>query len=266
MDKLLDFKCMHQQAKLLFLPNAWDVLSAVVLEQAGFKAIGTTSYGVAHAMGFEDGQNIEFDDLLTLVKKILSAVKVPVTVDIESGYSDDIRLITENVLKLANLGACGINLEDSLKDDEPGLNDKEKQCALFKSIRGSLNSNGYRDFFINARIDTYLQKQNPFNETIERALDYINSGADGIFVPGLSEFDEIESVVNAISAPLNVMSLPGLTDSNQLNKLGVKRFSIGYAFSDATISFIEATAHSLYANKETKDLYTDQNISISFRK
>ncbi len=108
MDKLSLFKDMHFQSELLFLPNAWDVVSAMVLEQAGFKAIGTTSYGVARAMGYEDGQRIEFDDLLGLVKKMISIIGVPITVDMEAGYSNNIITVSHNVMKVADLCASGI--------------------------------------------------------------------------------------------------------------------------------------------------------------
>ena len=236
--------------------------------RAGRFAIGTTSYGVARAMGYEDGQRIKFDDLLGLVKKMISAIEVPITVDMEAGYSNNITTVSDNVIKIADLGASGINIEDSLKNGEPKLNDVNKQCALFEAIRNRLDSNGYGNFFINARIDTYLQNETPnetpFEETIKRANAYVSSGANGIFVPGLSQFDEIEKVVKSIEAPLNIMSLPTLTECDNLNKIGVKRFSTGYAFSDATISFIEKMANKLYAKQETKDLYTDHRISTSF--
>jgi 2-methylisocitrate lyase-like PEP mutase family enzyme len=264
MDKLSLFKDMHFQSELLFLPNAWDVVSAMVLEQAGFKAIGTTSYGVARAMGYEDGQRIEFDDLLGLVKKMISIIEIPITVDMEAGYSNNITTVSDNVIKIADLGVSGINIEDSLKNGEPKLNDISKQCALFETIRNRLDSNGYGDFFINARIDTYLQNETPFDETIKRANAYVSSGASGIFVPGLSQFDEIEEMVKAIKAPLNIMSLPSLTECDNVNKIGVKRFSLGYSLSDATISFIEKMANELYAKQDTKDLYTDHRISTSF--
>jgi len=264
MDKLSLFKDMHSQAELLFLPNAWDVVSAMVLEQAGFKAIGTTSYGVARAMGYEDGQRIKFDDLLGLVKKMISAIEVPITVDIEAGYSNNITTVSDNVIKIADLGAVGINIEDSLKNGDQKLNDVNEQCALFEAIRNRLDSNGYGDFFINARIDTYIQNENPFDETIKRANAYVSSGANGVFVPSLFQLDEIEKMVKSIQAPLNIMSLPYLTECDDLNKMGVKRFSTGYAFSDAVISFIEKMASGLYAKRETKDLYTDHRISTSF--
>lgn len=134
MDKLSKFKAMHQQEDLLFLPNAWDVLSAVILEQTGFEAIGTTSWGVANSMGCSDGEKIPFEALLSSARKIVSAVNIPVTVDIESGFSHEVDDIVNNVLSIADIGAVGINIEDSLKA-EPGLKDKNKQGDLINKIR-----------------------------------------------------------------------------------------------------------------------------------
>ncbi len=142
---------------------------------------------------------------------------------------------------------------------------KNEQCELIAKIKNKLEFNGYRDFFINARIDTYLQEKDPLDETIDRAIDYVNSGADGISVPGLCQSDEIEKLVRSIEAPLNVMSLPNLTDVSHLNKLGVKRFSLGSAFSDATISFIEENARILLSEQNTKKLYASCTINTSFK-
>jgi len=264
MNKTIDFKAMHQQEKLLFLPNAWDILSALILEQAGFKAIGTTSWGVANAMGYKDGERISFDDLLVLVNKMASVVAIPITVDIESGYADSETDVVDNVLKIADLGVSGINIEDSLNNNA-GLNDKNRQSQLISKIRNKLDGNGYHEFFINARIDTYLQKKDPLDDTIERAVDYVSSGADGIFIPGLWKSDEIEKVVTSINAPLNLMSLPNLTDTDSLNELGVKRFSLGPAFSNATISFIEENARTLFTEQDTKKLYDNCNVTTSFK-
>lgn len=264
MNKLSDFKKMHKQKEFLFLPNAWDLLSALVLEQTGFKAIGTTSWGIANFMGYKDGEKIKFDNLLALVKKMVSAINIPITVDMESGYSDDTTVVADNVLKIADLGIAGINIEDSLKYGS-NLRDKKTQCTLIMKVRNKLNENGYQEFFINARTDTYLQKKTPLNETIERSIDYINSGADGIFVPGLSKKNEIKKLVESIDAPLNIMSLPNLTDTSNLNELGVKRFSIGGSFSDTTISFIEENAQRLFTKQNTEKLYTGYDIKTSFK-
>ena len=116
MNKLSNFKIMHEQEELLFLPNAWDALSAIILEQAGFKAIGTTSWGVANALGYKDGERIQFDELLGLPKII--SVDVPVTADVEAGYSGHPDVVADNVLKIADVGAAGINIEDLSKTNK----------------------------------------------------------------------------------------------------------------------------------------------------
>lgn len=191
MNKLVEFKALHQQDELLFLPNAWDLLSALVLEQCGFKAIGTTSWGIANAMGFKDGEQISFGDLVTVTQKIIATVDIPVTVDIESGYSNDIKTIADNALRIAELGAAGINFEDSSKNNG-SLIEVSKQNKVIEKIRSQLDNNGFSDFFINARTDTYLQLDNPLEETIGRAKQYTESGANGIFVPGLAQEGDIK--------------------------------------------------------------------------
>jgi 2-methylisocitrate lyase-like PEP mutase family enzyme len=259
-----NFTSMHHQDELLFLPNAWDTLSAIVLEQAGFKAIGTTSWGIANAMGYNDGEKIEFSLFLNHVANIIANVTMPVTVDVESGYSTNKEVVAENVLKIANLGAVGINIEDSLKSTS-GLVDIQSQCDLLSTIRHKLDSNGYQDFFINARTDTYLQLNQPLNETLSRAMDYIAHGANGIFVPGLQKEDEIITLVSAIPAPLNVMSLPNLTDISYVNSLGVKRFSLGNSLSDSVTGFIEQKAQELLSEYNSERLYQGSPLNTQFK-
>ena len=264
MQNITDFKNMHEQNELLFLPNAWDIISAKILEQSGFKAIGTTSWGLANAMGYKDGERIPFKDFIYQVKNIIDAVKIPVTVDIESGYSDDISTVVNNVLEVAELGAVGINIEDSFKN-KTGLINVEKQCLLISSIRSSLNEKGYVDFFINARTDTYIQLENPLDETITRAKKYELSGASGIFVPCISEALDIKALINEISLPLNVMSLPNLNSIHELNDLGIKRFSIGNALSDASIAFIEKQVKDMIELQSSANLYSKSTIRTEFK-
>ena len=264
MNKLAHFKKMHTDDDIFILPNAWDLLSALVLEQSGFKAIGTTSWGVANAMGYTDGEKISFEQLLTLTTKMVSNVTIPVTVDIESGYSDDISVIADNALKIAEAGAAGINVEDSLIDGS-ALVDVAKHCKTLEKIRSRLDNNGYADFFINARTDTYFQLENPLAETLSRSTAYINSGVDGIFVPGLSTAQDITAIVEAIKAPLNVMSLPKVTDAKMLQELGVKRFSTGPAFSNTVINFIERKSSEVLAKQNTESLYKDCDVKTIFK-
>lgn len=239
---------------ILFLGNAWDLLSALILEKAGFKAIGTTSWGIANSLGYADGELIDFDRHLAIIQTIAENVKVPVSADIEAGYGEDRQTIVDNVLRTADAGVAGINIEDSLKQQK-GLREIKEHCDLLSKIRAALESHGYKDFYVNARTDTYFQRQSPLSETIDRAQAYVESGASGIFVPGVVEEKEIAEIVMNLSAPLNVMSLPGLTNCNKLKALGVRRFSFGNALSDQVIAYIEKSAAELLEHMDTSRLY-----------
>ncbi|MGE7273622.1 isocitrate lyase/PEP mutase family protein [Brevibacillus panacihumi] len=257
MNKIQQFNEMHTAKELLFLGNAWDLLSALTLEKAGFKAIGTTSWGIANSLGLADGELIDFDRHLGIIKTITENVKVPVSADIEAGYSEDINKIIDHVLKTADVGVAGINIEDSLKTSS-GLREISQHCKLLENMRTALDHHGYTGFYINARTDTYFQRQNPFMETVERAMAYVESGASGIFVPGLIDHDEIRDIAMKISAPLNVLSLPGLTNCHKLKELGVRRFSFGNALSDKVIAYIEKNAQELVRLMDTSHLYENE--------
>ncbi|EST51542.1 carboxyphosphonoenolpyruvate phosphonomutase [Brevibacillus panacihumi W25] len=257
MNKIQQFNEMHTAKELLFLGNAWDLLSALTLEKAGFKAIGTTSWGIANSLGLADGELIDFDRHLGIIKTITENVKVPVSADIEAGYSEDINKIIDHVLKTADVGVAGINIEDSLKTSS-GLREISQHCKLLENMRAALDHHGYTGFYINARTDTYFQRQNPFMETVERAMAYVESGASGIFVPGLIDHDEIRDIAMKISAPLNVLSLPGLTNCHKLKELGVRRFSFGNALSDKVIAYIEKNAQELVRLMDTSHLYENE--------
>lgn len=257
MNKIQQFNEMHTAKELLFLGNAWDLLSALTLEKAGFKAIGTTSWGIANSLGLADGELIDFDRHLGIIKTITQNVKVPVSADIEAGYSEDINKIIDHVLKTADVGVAGINIEDSLKTSN-GLREISQHCQLLENMRAALDHHGYKGFYINARTDTYFQRQNPFMETVERAKAYVESGASGIFVPGLIDHDEIRDIAMKISAPLNVLSLPGLTNCHKLKELGVRRFSFGNALSDKVIAYIEKNAQELVRLMDTSHLYENE--------
>ncbi|PKR84789.1 isocitrate lyase/PEP mutase family protein [Heyndrickxia camelliae] len=256
MNIIQEFHKLHTSEDILFLGNAWDLLSALTLEKVGFKAIGTTSWGIANSLGYADGELIDFDRHLGIIKSIAENVRIPVSADIEAGYGEDMNTIVANVLKTADVGVAGINIEDSLKNQE-GLRDVSGHCKLLSKIRSALDQHGYKDFYINARTDTYFQNENPFMETIDRAKAYVESGASGIFVPGLKQDEEIEEIASSINAPLNVLSLPGLTNCNKLKALGVKRFSFGNALSDKVIAFLENRAAQLLDLRDTSILYEE---------
>lgn len=255
MNKFEWFHSLHESDELLLLGNAWDLPSALILEQAGFKAIGTTSWGIAASHGFTDGELIDFNIQLNAIKLIVDHVNVPVTADIESGYGQDDDTIVGNVLKVANLGVAGINIEDSLKG-QAGLKEISDHSNLISKIREALIKDGFGQLYINARIDTYLlDHQDQLDETIYRGQAYVDSGASGIFVPGLKNAKEIQTIASSTHAPLNVMSLPELINGDELKKLGVKRLSLGGSMYRKTYKMLEQVS---------TELVKSQNASILF--
>ena len=254
MDKIKAFHELHQGDGLLFLGNAWDATSARMLEAAGFQAIGTTSWGIADSLGLPDGEKMNFSQHLKIIEEIAGSVEIPVSADIEAGYAEDPEAIIMNVLKTAKAGAAGINIEDSFKNRQ-GLRDITEHAELLKAIRSALDENGYENFYINARTDVYLQGEVSIEEALERAEAYASVGASGIFMPGLAEETAIRQLAEALHVPLNVLSLPGLTDSEQLREWGVKRFSFGNALSDKIFAIMREEAKRLISSSDASGLY-----------
>ncbi len=254
MSKIQEFNDLHCSQELLFLGNAWDVLSALALEKAGFQAIGTTSWGIANSLGYADGEWIDFQHHLNIIQAIAEQVNIPVSADIEAGYGHDEQSIIDNVLRTADVGVAGINIEDSFKK-QTGLRNITKHCHLLTNMRARLDNHGYKDFFINARTDTYLLLKHPFEETMMRAQAYSESGASGVFIPGLIDINEISAITSNVDAPINLLSLPGLTNCQLLKELGVRRLSFGNALSDKIIAYLSQHAAQLVKDQDTSSLY-----------
>ncbi|MBF0786032.1 isocitrate lyase/phosphoenolpyruvate mutase family protein [Muribacter muris] len=257
-------KHLIKENDCLIIGNVWDSLSAIVHEQAGFKALGTTSWGICNTFGYQDGQKISFDDLKGVVAQILKVINIPLSVDVEKGYANNHKDIVKNILTLAKMGCSGVNLEDSLISGE-GLQDIDNFCKLVKEIKKELLENGFDDFYLNIRTDTYLILKNPLDETIKRSIAYQNAGADGIFVPCLQQVNDIKAILNNITIPLNVMSLPNLTDIEELRKLGIQRFSYGNAMSDHIITEIEKATKTIIAHRCTSHLYDHPQLETNFK-
>ncbi|MCO7251895.1 isocitrate lyase/phosphoenolpyruvate mutase family protein [Pseudoalteromonas sp. Ps84H-4] len=240
MDKYQQFHQLHHQPTGFVLANAWDLSSAQFIQAAGAKALATTSWGIAASLGLADGENISFQTQLALVKSLTKHIHIPLTVDIESGYSNDPQQISQNVLALAKLGIVGINIEDSNKETN-ALRSIEQQCTIISEIKKVLNENGFGSLFINARTDTFFVSDRPFQATLERAKAYQNAGADGLFVPGLTNIEQITSLTNAIDMPLNVMAMSNFNSAKAAFAGGAKRFSLGNSLYDLVGNTIKST-------------------------
>jgi 2-methylisocitrate lyase-like PEP mutase family enzyme len=222
------FKSLHAQTAPLLIANVWDVPSATIAQKNGFKAIGTSSAAMASTLGFSDGENIPFSDILFMVEKINSAVSIPISVDIEAGYSEDPDITCDHIKSLVKLGVSGINIEDSkVIDSKRSLIDATKFTSFLSAIKNNLNKNNIQ-VFINVRTDTYLLGiHNALDETKKRITQYQNVGADGIFLPCITNDNDIRECVRHTPLPINVMCMPDLSSFNELAKLGVSRISMG---------------------------------------
>lgn len=243
------FRRLHQRESSapLVLPNAWDAMSARVIEDAGAKAIATTSAGVAFALGRTDGEGLTRDQMINAVERITRIVRVPVTADVERGYGDGTPAdVEETVRRVIGAGAVGINLEDA-----PGLNgttliEPDEQVERIAAAREAAEREGV-PIYINARIDTYLAQagapEGRFDETIRRARAYVGAGADGVFVPGVADAETIRRLVAEVGAPLNVMTGRGASlPISELRALGVARVSLGPALTLAVMAQIRRAA------------------------
>ena len=230
---------LHHGGQILVLPNAWDVASAVVFEQAGFPATATSSAGVAAVFGYPDGQHISADLMLDMVGRIIRAVSTPVTADLESGYSDPV----QTALRLVELGGAGLNLEDAREEDPATLIDLATQVELIRTIRSKTN------LVINARTDIYLagvgDPATRFERTVERLNAYRDAGADSLFAPGVKDADLIGRLVRAVKGPLNILGVAGGPLISQLQQLGVARVSLGSGPARAALGVARRLAKEL---------------------
>lgn len=219
----MTFRELHFQNTPLVLPNAWDAVSARLVERSGARAVATTSAGVAWSLGVPDGDQLSPQDAVAVVARVVRAVDLPVTADIEAGYGD----VASTVKAVLAAGAAGVNIEDG----------PEPQVRRFAQARAAGDG-----LFVNARIETFLFGVGGVRETVARAHAYLEAGVDGIFVPGVTEPDTIAELVERIPAPLNVMAGPGAPPVAELAALGVRRVSVGAAIAVAAYEHVAAAA------------------------
>lgn len=241
--KALYFHSLHGTQAPLALSNVWDVASALITEAAGAPAIATTSAGVAWSLGFPDGQRMGRQDAIAVVERIVNAVTVPVTADIERGYAETEHGVAETVRGILGVGAVGINIEDGSGAPQ----ELEERISVARQVAESA---GVR-LFINARTDVFLAgsggPQQLVEEAISRAARYISAGADGVFVPGVTDGARIAELAAAIPVPLNVMAGPGMPSVAELGRLGVARISLGAGVAQAAYTVAQRTAEELAA-------------------
>ena len=221
------FHALHGSG-ILLLANAWNAGSARLIESLGAKAIATTSAAVAWSHGYADGDRLPVKLLLETVAAITRVIRVPLSVDIEGGYSGDPATVGETVAAVINAGAVGINLED-------GTAHPDLLCAKIETVRRAAERTGV-NLFVNARTDTYLRNtvllERRLDETLARAGRYRSAGANGIFVPGVTDRAAIQELASTVRLPLNILARAGLPPATELASLGVRRLSAGSGIAE----------------------------------
>jgi 2-methylisocitrate lyase-like PEP mutase family enzyme len=239
------FRAQHHSGRILILPNIWDSMGAKLMELAGYPSVATASVATAVSNGYADGENIPFAQLLNIVSKIVSAVELPVTVDIERGFADNIKQLKENIKLLIENGGVGINLEDS-KPDHKGLYNIDDQCRKIEAVRETGIQTGV-PIVINARTDIFLLKieENAVSQAIERGRAFKTAGADCFYPILINNYEDVSRITGEVGIPVNVNLLKPISDLRHLEKIGVARVSVGPQLLYHVLTTMKQVAESL---------------------
>ena len=228
-EKAQRFAELHVKGAPLLLYNAWDAGSAKSIVAAGSMAIATSSWSIAEAHGYRDGEDIPITFVEQIVGRIVATVDAPVTVDFEGGYSEDDGQLSDNISRLIDTGIIGINFEDRLVKGF-GLYSVDRQARRIAAIREAAEQKGV-ELFINARTDVFFEHggdaAHAVDEALARAKAYAAVGASGFFVPGLVDDALIGRICQSVSLPVNIMVMEGVPSNARLAELGVARVSYG---------------------------------------
>lgn len=268
------FRAMHRGQRILMLPNAWDVSSARVIEEAGFGAIATTSAGIAFTLGYPDGQRISRNEMLQAVSRIAAALKVPVTADVEAGYGDRPEDAAQTALAVIESGAVGMNLEDASGDANHPLVELPLQLEKIAAVQQAARTAGV-PIVLNARTDVYLLQVGPvekrYDQALRRLTAFRDAGADCVFLPGLRDAATIGRMVKDLDFPLNILAGPGSPSIPELQQLGVARVSLGSSPMRATLGLLGRMAEELktsgtYHSLENAPSHDDVNRMMQGRR
>src|SRR4051794_16545538 len=247
-----NFHALHRKGDPLILFNAWDAATAKAIAKTS-PAIATSSGAVASALGYADGENVPLDMVTGLVSRMTAAVSVPVSIDLEAGYGDTPEAAAKSATTILKAGAVGINIEDGLSGGKRQLVSPEQHALKIKAVRAAAQELGIH-LFINARTDPFLLKfgspDDCLNEAARRAKVYADAGADGIFVPGLTDLALIEKLVQLTPLPVNIMVTQGVPEIPDLARVGVRRVSLGPWPMMAAMRVVGQAAAAVAATKQ----------------
>ena len=240
---------LHRGPKILVLPNAWDVSSARIFEDAGFPAIGTTSAGIAFSLGYPDGQKIPREEMLAAVRRIAAAVEVPVTADVEAGFGSTPEEVADTAREVIAAGAVGMNLEDGVEGKPDLLVDVNRQKEIILAVLG-VAAAARVPLVLNARTDIFLYGIGPAETRLTRAMERLNAyragGAQSLFAPGVKNKETIAQLARGVTGPLNILATVGTPPVADLQQLGIARVSVGSGPMRAALGFLDRMARQLH--------------------
>jgi len=255
-----DFRKLHHAEHILILPNAWDVASARVFEDAGFPAIATSSAALSVSLGYPDGERIEKKELFAAVKRIARRLTVPLSVDVEAGFGATIPDLVDTMRCAVEAGAVGVNLEDIANFEKETLFPLEQQTERILAARRTADELGI-PLVINARSDAYLyaagDQEAKFQELLRREIAYQDAGADCLYPMGLTNKEKIAKFVKFVDKPVNVMARKGAPTLPELKSIGVRRLSLGPGPIYATIALLRKIAQELMQKGSYETMLTD---------
>jgi 2-methylisocitrate lyase-like PEP mutase family enzyme len=236
-----------QAPEILVMPGAYDVLSAILFEQMGFKAIQGTSGGIAAALGYPDGEMMSRDLFIEVSGNFAAAVTVPFNADGERGYGDEVG-ITDTVRALVARGVAGMNLEDGAAKGSGGLVEMSQQVRKIKAVMETKRELG-SEFFLNARVDAFHvvtdDPKKALDEAIRRGNAYAEAGGDCIFYLSLHSAETIGRVIKEVKAPVSILAGPQSPSVGELQELGLARVSYGSGFLKAAVGAAKKLALEL---------------------
>ena len=258
-EKAESFRRLHHGKRILVLPNAWDVPSARVFEDAGFPAVATSSAGLMVSLGYQDGESIPKNAFIEAVGRIGKALSVPLSADVVSGFGKTAHAVAETVRRVIRAGAVGVNIEDFVHATKR-LHPVERQVEKLEAVR-EIGREMRMPLVINARTDAYRyargDEESRLNEAIGRAAAYREAGADCVYPMGLVDAKSISRFVEKVACPVNVMVRKGLPTIDELEKLGVARLSFGPAASYAVMGMLRRVSKEVLVDRNYEGLLRD---------
>ena len=221
---------LHNNGKLLILPNVWNPIGARMLQAKGYPAVATASAAISESLGYSDGEQLKLDTMLDMVTRIVRSVDLPVTADFEAGYADTIEDLQENISRLLDTGAVGINFEDSF-DDSAHLRPIPTQVERIKAVREVAERRGVH-LVINARADSFFAEgfssdEERIEDVVTRLNAYTQAGAECVYPVGRGDKETLTILRKRLTAPINVLATAKTASLNELQALGINRVSFG---------------------------------------